>query len=77
MSVAPAGLSPGTAPIITTATGTPVAAWATASRTRTAALPSITFLGFFDGPAFEYGLSRKSDFSHGINAGHHDGNLIA
>ena len=76
--VAPAGLSSGTAAVIATAAGAPVAAWtASTSGTSTAALPGVAFLGFFDRPAFEHGLAGEADLAHRVDAGHHDGNLVA
>ena len=78
MGVAPAGLSPGTAAVITAAAGASIATWtATTSRTSTAALPGVTFLGFLDCPAFEHGLAGETDLAHRVDAGHHHGKLIA
>jgi hypothetical protein len=48
-----------------------------AAATRAVTGPAVAFTGFFNRPAFQYGLAGEPNLASAVNIGDHDHDLIA
>src|SRR5690349_11003652 len=75
LRVLPAVAVPAAPATISARSPTPVATGASAAVA--AALLAVALLGFLQRPAFEHGLARETDLAGRVDAGHHNGDLVA